>query len=324
MGFRDALLRETEASIATLERRLISGSDATEKRVISGVLAALCREQALAPQSELIATAQSLATIQAELEKAVGAARLGPFEGYLCALERHITRLDRLSGKLHAQAALPKATLHRPRGRAPKALPRRRVAGEPPSVPVQMTDSTKFDDLRDEYQRCYASCKARPEFRDTIDYYVKRLRTGRCTYELVQSAIGVPWTLVGVIHAMECGFNFSGHLHNGDPLTACTVHVPEGRPAGGTPPFTWLQSAIDALRLRKLDTVTDWSVPHLLFLLERYNGFGYRRHGIATPYLWSLSNLYTQGKFIQDGKFDPSAVSRQCGAALMLKEIVLA
>src|SRR5262245_48513562 len=137
MGFRDALLRETEATIATLERRLLSGGDAPEKRVISGVPAALRRDQAVTPQPEPSAIAQSLATVQAELEKAVAAARLGPFEGYLCALERHLVRLDRLSGKLHAETALPRAKLRSARGRAPKALPRRRVAGEPPALPVQ-------------------------------------------------------------------------------------------------------------------------------------------------------------------------------------------
>jgi lysozyme family protein len=149
-----------------------------------------------------------------------------------------------------------------------------------------------------------------------------RLRAGQQNYELVQSAVGIPWGFVGVIHAMECGFNFSCHLHNGDRLTARTAHVPKGRPVGAEPPFTWLQSAVDALQLRKLDEVTDWSVPHLLYLLESYNGFGYRPHGVPTPYLWSFSNLYSQGKFTQDGKFDPDAVSRQCGAALMLKDVL--
>ena len=138
----------------------------------------------------------------------------------------------------------------------------------------------------------------------------------------VESELGIPWPFVGVIHAMECGFNFYGHLHNGDPLTARTVHVPKGRPASAGPPYTWLQSALDALRLKKLDQVTDWSVPHMLFVLEGYNGFGYRRHGVPTPYLWSFSNLYESGKFVLDGRFDPHAVSKQCGAALMLKAVL--
>jgi lysozyme family protein len=141
-------------------------------------------------------------------------------------------------------------------------------------------------------------------------------------YEEVGAGLGgIPWAFIGVIHGMECGFNFGGHLHNGDPLTARTVQHPSGRPKTGSPPFTWRQSATDALTMKRLDRVTDWSVPHMLFLLEGYNGFGYRRRGVPTPYLWSFSSLYEKGKFVADGVFDPAAVSKQCGAAVMLKAV---
>ncbi|HZF25433.1 MAG TPA: hypothetical protein VEZ88_04155 [Steroidobacteraceae bacterium] len=323
MSLRDGLQREIAASIETLERRLVSSGDAREKRAIASALIVLSGEQLRLGQ-DLLTTLQSLAIARDELEKAVGAARLGPFDGYLCALERHSARFDRVSGRLHAQLALPKAHLHRPRAGAPKQPPgRRTISRRPTATPKTPIVSTSFVDLRKEYARCYSKCSVRQECRVTLDYYVRRLRAAQQNYELVQAALGVPWAFVGVIHAMECGFNFSCHLHNGDPLTARTSHVPKGRPLG-EPPFTWLQSAVDALQLRKLNEVTDWSLPHVLFLLEGYNGFGYRRHGVLTPYLWSFSNLYSQGKFTQDGKFDPNALSRQCGAALMLKEVFYA
>jgi lysozyme family protein len=57
----------------------------------------------------------------------------------------------------------------------------------------------------------------------------------------------------------------------------------------------------------------------MLYLLEAYNGFGYRPRGVPTPYLWSFSNLYRSGKYVADGKFDRNAVSKQCGAAVMLR-----
>ena len=164
----------------------------------------------------------------------------------------------------------------------------------------------------------------RPELQANVNYYVKRLRQGQASYQQIEGELGIAWPFVGVIHAMECGFNFYGHLHNGDPLAARTVHVPKGRPTSADPPYTWMQSALDALRLKKLDRVTDWSVAHMLYLLEGYNGFGYRRRGVPTPYLWSFSNIYQRGKFVLDGKFDPDAVSKQCGAALMLKAVLTA
>ena len=119
----------------------------------------------------------------------------------------------------------------------------------------------------------------------------------------------------GYLAAME------EHLHNGDPLQARTVHVPAGRAAAGSPPFTWRQSAMDALTMKGFHNVSDCSMPRMLYLLEKYNGFGYRMRRVPTPYLWSFSNLYEKGKFVQDGRFDPEAVSKQCGAALMLKAV---
>jgi lysozyme family protein len=322
MSHKEGLQREIAASIETLERRLVSSADAREKRAIAAALIVLSGEQLRLRHADLLASLQSLAVARDELEKAVGAARVGPFDGYLCALEHHLAAFDRVSGRLHAKLALPKASWRGAgvtrRAAARRTLERHAAAAVFPIV------STNYTDLRKEYARCYAKCTARPECRATVDYYVRRLRAGQNSYELVQAALGVPWAVVGVIHAMECGFNFSCHLHNGDPLAARTTHVPKGRPSAEEPPFTWLQSAVDALQLRGLNEVTDWSVPHLLFLLEAYNGFGYRRHGVPTPYLWSFSNLYSQGKFTQDGKFDAAAVSRQCGAALMLKEVLKA
>ena len=45
-------------------------------------------------------------------------------------------------------------------------------------------------------------------------------------------------------------------------------------------------------------------------------------HGINTPYLWSFSNHYTRGKFTSDGNWDSSAVSQQCGAGVILHDLV--
>jgi lysozyme family protein len=162
----------------------------------------------------------------------------------------------------------------------------------------------------------------RSERRGEVAYYLRRLRQGQPTYAQLGAELSIPWAFIGVIHALECGFNFTTHLHNGDPLGARTVRVPAGRPLAGTPPFTWSQSARDALMQKGYHQIDDWSVAHMLYLLERYNGMGYRRRGVPTPYLWSFSNVYEKGKFVADGRFDAEAVSRQCGAVPMLKAVL--
>jgi lysozyme family protein len=134
----------------------------------------------------------------------------------------------------------------------------------------------------------------------------------------------MPWQFVGAIHAMETGLRFTRHLHNGDTLSARTVRVPAGRPAQGAPPYDWAASARDALELKALPAWRDWSVAGMLYQLERYNGWGYRRWhpSVPTPYLWSYSNHYERGKYVADGVWDPHAVSKQCGAAVLLRRMV--
>jgi lysozyme family protein len=156
----------------------------------------------------------------------------------------------------------------------------------------------------------------------TIQWYCEHVVKSRAVYDSVGTPLGIPWYFVGVIHGMECGFNFGTHLHNGDPLSARTTHVPKGRPPEGSPPFAWTDSATDALTFEHFAGQADWTLPMVLYRLEAYNGFGYRNRGLRTPYLWSFSNLYVSGKYVADGVFDPTAVSSQCGAAVILRALV--
>jgi lysozyme family protein len=210
-----------------------------------------------------------------------------------------------------------------------RPLPAPNPAPAPPPDPVRppaaipaVVKSKKFADLKAEYEAEWANCEIRADKRSTVDTAcVAKLNANRARYEQVARRFGnMPWYFVGIIHGMEAGFRFDRHLHNGDPLTARTVRVPRGRPAGN-PPFTWEASAQDALADEGFGAVTDWSDPNLLYLWERYNGLGYRFKGLRTPYLWSYSNLYSKGRYVADGVFDPNAESKQCGAAVMLKAL---
>lgn len=204
--------------------------------------------------------------------------------------------------------ALPSLPLPEP------ALP---VVEEPLGRPSR---SLRFDDLAEEYARWFAAARIRPEHRDTADWHLTMLRQSRPRYDGVARRLGVPWYFIAAIHGLEASFNFRAHLHNGDfPLSQRTRQVPSGRPLRWLPPSAWEDSASDALRLMGFAGQDDWSLPRVLYRLEAYNGFGYRRAGRVSPYLWSFSTLYDRGKFIADGKFDPRARSQQCGAGVMLK-----
>lgn len=180
--------------------------------------------------------------------------------------------------------------------------------------------SLKFDEIADEYAKWFDAARIRPQNAEHAQWHLTMMREARPRYQAVGKRLGIPWHFIAAIHGLEASFNFRAHLHNGDfPLTARTRQVPAGRPRVWLPPSNWEDSAIDALRLMGFTGEADWSLPHMLYRLEAFNGFGYRRMGRATPYLWSFSTLYERGKYVADGRFDPNARSHQCGAAVMLK-----
>jgi lysozyme family protein len=187
-----------------------------------------------------------------------------------------------------------------------------------------MSQNSYSQKLKEEYQLLFDTCIIASARYVVLDKIVSKMLSGQSRYQFVGLPLSLPWYAIGILHYMESSCNFSTHLHNGDPLTAKTIHVPKGRPTSGHPPYSWEVSARDALILKNLDQWSDWSIPGLLYTFENYNGFGYRRlkSPIRTPYLWSFSNHYTKGKYVADGIYDSNAVSLQCGAAVILKYLV--
>ena len=182
----------------------------------------------------------------------------------------------------------------------------------------------KFDDLKAEYKNLWDTATIRPEKAALVREASQQLQGLKASYEQVSAAIKVPWYVVGLIHRLEASFSLKKHLHNGDPLTRRTVREPPGHPRAGAPPFTWVQSAIDALSIKGFQKVDAWGIERICFKLEEYNGWGYRNNfpAVKRPYLWSFTNHYTKGKYVADHQFDPNAVSGQVGVMAILKQLV--
>lgn len=173
-------------------------------------------------------------------------------------------------------------------------------------------------------ERLFQSMVLDPEKKALLAGYVRRIVQNKPRYEPVEAASGVRWYVVAMLHALESSSRFDVHLHNGDSLASRTVRVPAGRPTTGDPPFTWEQSALDALSLYipANEKPALSSIGGILYVLERANGFGYRSRNVASPYIWGCTSNYTKGKFVRDGIFDPEAVSQGCGAAALLKALI--
>ncbi len=161
---------------------------------------------------------------------------------------------------------------------------------------------------------------------------VDLVMAGQARYRALAATTGVPWWFMGILHLMECSCSFKRHIHNGDPLAARTVTVPAGRPVGVAMPCTWEASAVDAFELhgwladqvRRLgDGTADWTLAAVLWRFEAWNGFGYRHRGLRSPYLWAGSTLEQPGRYVSDGVWDGAAWSKQIGAAVVLKQMVI-
>lgn len=178
--------------------------------------------------------------------------------------------------------------------------------------------------LKTEYADLFNTCRIRENNLQEVEQTISGIESNRGRYEQVADSLNIPWYFIAVIHSMESSSNFSRHLHNGDPLSGRTVQVPSGRPKTGHPPFTWEESATDALKLRNLHKWNDWTRGALLYQLEGYNGWGYRLYHshVLSPYLWSYSNHYVSGKYVADGTWSDVAVSKQCGAAVLLRRML--
>ncbi len=293
----DEIIRLLNDAENELLRRLRTTADPSEKRTLTEEIARVRVMRDRANMGALLDHAAALNDLAGVIENAAAALRQRPFDATLGGYQGLLDRVGALTGEM---------------------LRLEHLAAEPGAPEIESAGV----DPKETLVQMFEACEVRPERLAEIDgFYVRPLTRGRAIYEQVGARLGIPWWFIGLIHGLEASFSFETHLHNGDPLTARTFRHPPGRPATGSPPFTWLESAVDALTLERLDGLTDWSLGAALDRLERYNGLGYRNRGLPSPYLWSFSNQYLKGKFVADGKFDPEATSRQCGAATLLKRL---
>ncbi len=168
-----------------------------------------------------------------------------------------------------------------------------------------------------EYLQRWRSMEIRPEHAAEVQALARKLIGFKTRYQAVEAKTGVPWYVIAMLHEREAACDFDTYLGNGDPLNRKTRNVPRGR----GPFSSWEAGAIDALHFDRLDQVKSWTVERIAYECERYNGFGYRNHGVPSAYLWSFSNIYVGGKYVADGEWSSSAQDEQCGTMPLLKAI---
>lgn len=182
--------------------------------------------------------------------------------------------------------------------------------------------SYKFSQLETVIASQWAAMKILPQYLHALDRTAARLVADKMRYVSLEKRTSVPALVTMVIAERESGADPRMSLAQGDRWDRVSVHVPKGRG-----PFkSWEDAAADALHIDGLDKVgrENWTIELALFFQEKYNGFGYRRYGIPSAYIWASTNIYRGGKFVSDGKFDRSAWDTQLGVAALMARIIAA
>lgn len=176
-----------------------------------------------------------------------------------------------------------------------------------------------------EYTEMYSVAQIREECLAAVQRVRSQITKGQDQYKSVAATVGMPWYVPACIHSLEASLNFHTYLQNGDQLfnsdgkAVPTVHVPRG--IGPFSPQTWVNAAIHALGGVGAHKGAPQTVGYWLMWMESYNGFGYRNHGVPSPYLWGFTDQYEKGHYVADGVWDANAVSKEPGAAALMKAL---
>lgn len=130
-------------------------------------------------------------------------------------------------------------------------------------------------------------------------------------YDAVSAKTGVPPELIAAIHYRESGGDFSTYLHNGEKLGKPTTKVPAGKLF-----YDWESAAIDALSEKNPQGLNSFS--DCLAFAERYNGLGYRKKGVNSPYVFAGTNKQQAGMYVADHVFNPDAIDKRLGIAAIM------
>lgn len=150
----------------------------------------------------------------------------------------------------------------------------------------------------------------------------------RDRYEIVAKITNVPAALIAALHWREAGGYrnpdmWGRYLHQGDPLGKKAVHAPKNIPIF----HEWEPAAVHAIQyefrqkpdLEDLKLTKDTTdLAKLCVFAEEFNGAGYYRRGVPSPYVVSATTNYKRGKYVDDGVYSAWAVDQQPGVLPML------
>lgn len=185
--------------------------------------------------------------------------------------------------------------------------------------------SNSYNALKGEYTSLLSKCKITKHVEAIAA--ARKLIKNKDQYLDVERDTGVPACVLMAINMRESDGSMNTYLGNGDSLLRPTKDVPRGRgPFITNGHGDWAKGAKDALRYDHLDlvksTLEGWSWPKTLYECELWNGFGYRNHGVHSPYVWAGTNIQQPGRYAGDGNWAPHEWDTQLGTVAVMLALI--
>jgi lysozyme family protein len=178
-----------------------------------------------------------------------------------------------------------------------------------------------FEVLRPEYERLLATVTvtrqaAVKQAADTVEHHID-------AYKRLAEAPPPnmpPAVLTGALDYRESDCNQACGIGQGDRWDRVSRHVP----AGKGPFASKLEADRYYIHYDHLDdlSVDKWTMAYACWKGEIWNGFGYRGHGVHSPYLWGGTNIQQRGKYVADGVWDSAAMDSQVGIVPVMLELI--
>lgn len=155
----------------------------------------------------------------------------------------------------------------------------------------------------------------------TVTVDGRTMTRGQLVDEIAKKANMPPRLVAALWKREDDAMRTDRYFHNGEKLGRTTQNVPKGIYFGKD---QFIEASVHALGQKRAiaDKVglsygsTDRAA--MAAFAEGYNGFGYRQRGVSNPYVGAGTDLYSGGKYVRDGVYDPNARDKQPGVLSML------
>lgn len=180
-----------------------------------------------------------------------------------------------------------------------------------------------FDARKAELAALIARARIVSGRRAELNHAVEDVLVHRDLFERAAAATTVHVAMLMALSIREMSGRVDCYLGNGQRLSMRTTIVPKNR-GPFTGPNAFVDGCVDACRIDGLDKVAaryGWEAVVGCYFAEEFNGDGYRRRGIPSPYVFGATTVQRAGKYVADHQFDARIMDPQLGVLAIFEEL---